>query len=314
MILAVFTYSHLCSSPSVLKTQLEAVRCKVSFQETGAFCDTIEEGILNLTKISNHGACKFTTEVVAGIHSLQNPQQRSANHKSANLRLLASEGVLTCLNSFILLDDTHVRLLEDVIKSAAQDASADVRATGKMVLEAYKAPSPDSEEGFIAPQTAASKMQLDTAAEGSKFLNLRHLMTEGVTLVESSAPQSALRAPSELGYEWTKGHCTSFGSHHQAPSAEHPRQATQRKASGWGRNSEGSHSDPKNSPSSRTYKNSLGCFNFHCQRQAVVLDGTTAIRKIPRRESYKVSDCLLATARTAHNGSRFADGVIAGFS
>ncbi|OAX33020.1 hypothetical protein K503DRAFT_560431 [Rhizopogon vinicolor AM-OR11-026] len=291
----------MCSSSSALKAQLEVVRRKVSLQETGASWNTIEEGILDLTKISNHGACKFTTEVVAGIHSLSKPLNnalnsersrlsgsaivlvtslsaglgsafeplvsiflptllglcartnkvftsrakacifavientqlpsilpylaKSANHKSTNLRLLAAEGVLTCLNSFILRDDTHVRLLKDVIISTAQDASADVRATGKMVLETYKALSPDSEESFITPKTAVSKTRLellDTAAEGSKFLNLRHTTTEGVTLLESSVPPSALRAPSELGSLSTNG--PRDAAHPLAPTTKRPQQ------------------------------------------------------------------------------------------
>ncbi|OJA11079.1 hypothetical protein AZE42_10602 [Rhizopogon vesiculosus] len=111
-----------------------------------------------------------------------------------------------------------------------------------MVLEAYKALSPDSEEklvqnvsahddtsripfSFIAPKTSVSKMQLellDTAAEGSKFLNLLRLMTDGVTLVESSIPRSALRAPPELGSLSTSGPRDVV--HPLAPTTKRPQQ------------------------------------------------------------------------------------------
>jgi len=77
----------------------------------------------------------------------------SVNHKSAFLRLVAAEGVLACLNCFNPPDiemDTRARLIEDVIKLTARDASADVRRAGKMIFEAYKALLPDRVERLVS--------------------------------------------------------------------------------------------------------------------------------------------------------------------
>ncbi|KAG2345464.1 hypothetical protein BDR05DRAFT_860480, partial [Suillus weaverae] len=73
----------------------------------------------------------------------------SLTQKSAFLRLVAAEGVLACLNCFNPPDiekDTRARLIEDVIKLTARDASSDVRRVGKLIFEAYKALLPDRVE------------------------------------------------------------------------------------------------------------------------------------------------------------------------
>lgn len=68
-----------------------------------------------------------------------------ANHKSVFLRLTAAEGILACLNCFNPPDlekETRARVVEDFIKLAARDASADVRKASKEIFKAYKALMP----------------------------------------------------------------------------------------------------------------------------------------------------------------------------
>ncbi|KAG1742859.1 clasp N terminal-domain-containing protein [Suillus lakei] len=229
-----------CSSPAILNAELEAVRGKVSLEETEESWDKIEQGIVQLTQCCNNGGCDFTAEMVAGIRSLSRPINHAMNsersrlsgsaielvnalldglgssfeplvslfmptllglcgrtnkvftsrakacilavientqlpsilpyladsltQKSAFLRLVAAEGVLACLNCFNPPDiekDTRARLIEDVIKLTARDASGDVRRAGKKIFEAYRALLPDRVESFIAPLTPVIKKYLD---------------------------------------------------------------------------------------------------------------------------------------------------------
>jgi len=73
----------------------------------------------------------------------------SVDHKSQTLRLAAAEGVLACLNSFTPSDCARSRRFEDVIKLTTRDASADVRAAGKKLGEAYKTIFPGSAAMFV---------------------------------------------------------------------------------------------------------------------------------------------------------------------
>ena len=77
----------------------------------------------------------------------------SVHHASGPLRLVAAEGVLACMNCFILPDNT-THLIESVIKSASRDACEDVRTAGKKILEAYKALSPQRAGKLISTITA----------------------------------------------------------------------------------------------------------------------------------------------------------------
>ncbi|KAG2145952.1 clasp N terminal-domain-containing protein [Suillus bovinus] len=228
------------NSPANLNAELEAVRGKISLEETEESWDKIEQGIVQLTQCCNNGGCDFTTEMVAGIRSLSRPINHAMNsersrlsgsaielvnallaglgslfeplvslfmptllglcgrtnkvftgrakacilaaientqlpsilpyladsltQKSASLRLVAAEGVLACLNCFNPPDierDTRARLIEDIIKLTARDASADVRRVGKLIFEAYKALLPDRVESFITPLTPVIKKYLD---------------------------------------------------------------------------------------------------------------------------------------------------------
>lgn len=95
--------------------------------------------------------------IFAIIENTQSPSllpylAESINHKSIFLRLVAADGVLACLNCFNPPDiekDTRARLIEDVIRLTARDASADVRRTGKKIFEAYKALLPDRVERWV---------------------------------------------------------------------------------------------------------------------------------------------------------------------
>jgi hypothetical protein len=60
---------------------------------------------------------------------------------------VAAEGVLACLNCFSSPDGL---LIGDIIKSTSRDTSADIRATGQKIVEAYRARFPDSAERFVA--------------------------------------------------------------------------------------------------------------------------------------------------------------------
>lgn len=229
IVLVTLLYFQQCSSPAILNAELEAVRAKVSLEETEESWDKIEQGIVQLTQCCNNGGCDFATEMVAGIRSLSRPINHAMNsersrlsgsaielmnallaglgssfeplvslfmptllglcgrtnkvftsrakacilavientqlpsilpyladsltQKSAFLRLVAAEGVLACLNCFNPPDiekDTRARLIEDIIKLTARDASADVRRAGKMIFEAYKALLPDRVERLVS--------------------------------------------------------------------------------------------------------------------------------------------------------------------
>ncbi|OAX33908.1 hypothetical protein K503DRAFT_748102 [Rhizopogon vinicolor AM-OR11-026] len=72
----------------------------------------------------------------------------SVHNKSPSLRLVAAESVLAYLN-FNTSNGTRTHLIEDVIQSTSEDASAVVRAVGKTIYEAYKALLPDNVERFV---------------------------------------------------------------------------------------------------------------------------------------------------------------------
>ncbi|OJA14492.1 hypothetical protein AZE42_04438 [Rhizopogon vesiculosus] len=128
--------------------------------------------------------------IFAVIENTQSPSllpylAESVNHKSTFLRLVAAEGVLACLNCFNPPDiekDTRVRLIEDVIRLTARDASADVRRSGKKIFEAYKALLPDRVESFVAPLTPVIKKYLEvqgtvTSRSTSQVLSRGHPTT-----------------------------------------------------------------------------------------------------------------------------------------
>ncbi|KAG2150616.1 clasp N terminal-domain-containing protein [Suillus clintonianus] len=263
-----------CSSPAILNAELEAVRGKVSLEETEESWDKIEQGIVQLTQCCNNGGCDFATEMVAGIRSLSRPINHamnsersrlsgstielvnallaglgpsfeplvslfmptllglcgrtnkvftsrakacilavientqlpsilpylaeSLNQKSAFLRSVAAEGVLACLNCFNPPDiekDTRARLIEDVIKLTARDASADVRRAGKMIFEAYKALLPDRVESFIAPLTPVIKKYLDVQGTvASRLTSQAHSRGPAPTGRVTSRPIGSLQA------------------------------------------------------------------------------------------------------------------------
>lgn len=276
-----------CSSPAILNAELEAVRGKVSLEETEESWDKIEQGIVQLTHCCNNGGCDFATEMVAGIRSLSRPINHAMNsersrlsgstielvkalltglgssfeplvslfmptllglcgrtnkvftsrakacilaaientqstsilpyladsltQKSVSLRVVAAEGVLACLNCFNPPDiekDTRARLIEDVIKLTARDASADVRRVGKLIFEAYKALLPDRVDSFIAPLTPVIKKYLDVKG----------------TVASRLAAQAVSRGPAATGRVTTKPigslQAQKTSSHSRAPSTQ----------------------------------------------------------------------------------------------
>lgn len=135
----------------------------------------------------------------------------SLTQKSAFLRLVAAEGVLACLNCFNPPDiekDTRARLIEDVIKLTARDASADVRRAGKMIFEAYKALLPDRVESFIAPLTPVIKKYLDVQGK----------------VASRSASQALSRGPAATGRVTSRPigslQTQKTSSHSRAPSTQ----------------------------------------------------------------------------------------------
>lgn len=72
--------------------------------------------------------------------------------KSSSLRLVAAEGVLACLNSFNPPDlerGGRPAEIENIIRLAARDATADVRKIGKKIYEAYKEILPARVDRFV---------------------------------------------------------------------------------------------------------------------------------------------------------------------
>ncbi|OAX34072.1 hypothetical protein K503DRAFT_656589, partial [Rhizopogon vinicolor AM-OR11-026] len=71
---------------------------------------------------------------------------KSLDRQSTSLRLVAAEGVLTYVkssNTPIIANDARARLVENVIRVTAEDASADLRTAGKALFEAYRACLPN---------------------------------------------------------------------------------------------------------------------------------------------------------------------------
>ncbi|KAH7913878.1 clasp N terminal-domain-containing protein [Hygrophoropsis aurantiaca] len=107
--------------------------------------------------------------------------------KSPSPRLTATECVLACLNCFNPPDlekDSRARLIEDVIRATARDASADVRKASKRVFEAYKALMPSRVDSFVAPLTPVIKKYLDVQDERSSNQgSTRNLRAAGKELI-----------------------------------------------------------------------------------------------------------------------------------
>lgn len=81
------------------------------------------------------------------------PHLRTAvSDKSVSLRLVATDAILACMNSFNPPDIEATARAEDieaVIRSTARDASADVRKSSRRVFEAYKILLPHRVDGCV---------------------------------------------------------------------------------------------------------------------------------------------------------------------
>ncbi|OAX43183.1 hypothetical protein K503DRAFT_210722 [Rhizopogon vinicolor AM-OR11-026] len=83
------------------------------------------------------------------------------HHKTASLRLVAAEGVLASMNCVNPIHiERHSRILEDIIRLTAQDASADVRKAGAEISLAYKDRFDRAAERLRAPLATITKKQL----------------------------------------------------------------------------------------------------------------------------------------------------------
>ncbi|KAK0212992.1 clasp N terminal-domain-containing protein [Desarmillaria ectypa] len=90
----------------------------------------------------------------------------SIKDKSTSLRLVAAEGVLTCMNCLNPPDlekEVRAREVENLIKATTRDANADVRKTGRKVFDAFKVLLPNRVDNFVAPLTPTIKKYLDIA-------------------------------------------------------------------------------------------------------------------------------------------------------
>jgi hypothetical protein len=76
----------------------------------------------------------------------------SLRHRAPSVRLVAAEGILmylSCLKLPIIENVSRACLLEEIIKMAARDASAEVRQAGTRIFEAYKVLSPGRVERCV---------------------------------------------------------------------------------------------------------------------------------------------------------------------
>ncbi|KAH7927111.1 hypothetical protein BV22DRAFT_1127597 [Leucogyrophana mollusca] len=137
-------------------------------------------------------------------------------NKSPAPRLATTECVLACLNCFNPPDlekESRARLVEDVIRATARDASADVRKASKRIFEAYRTLMPNRVESFVAPLTPVIKKYLDVQGTRPPNLASSHgLLTAGKDPVKlQTHPQGRL--------EQSKGGSRSASST-QAPVAQ----------------------------------------------------------------------------------------------
>ncbi|KAG5716314.1 Protein stu1 [Termitomyces sp. T112] len=92
---------------------------------------------------------------------------QSIEDKSISVRLAAAEGTLICVNCFNPPDlerDARASEVETIIRAAAKDAQADIRAVGRKLFEAYKVLLPKRVESFAGPLSPTTKKYLDIKA------------------------------------------------------------------------------------------------------------------------------------------------------
>jgi hypothetical protein len=113
------------------------------------------------------------TCILAFIETTQLPAilpylSEASKDKSVSLRITAAESVLACLNCFNPPDlekEARARLVEDVIRVTARDASADVRKVSRKVFEAYKALLPGRVDKYVKHKN--SRTRTETQSSGS---------------------------------------------------------------------------------------------------------------------------------------------------
>ncbi|OJA13313.1 hypothetical protein AZE42_10344, partial [Rhizopogon vesiculosus] len=141
-------------------------------------------------------ACIFSVITHTSSPSILPFLAESLNRQSTSLRLIAAEGVLTYVkssNTLIIANDSRARLVENVIRVTAEDASADIRTAGKALFEAYRVRLPDCVASFIASLTPIIRKRLGAAASGltSEVLSSDHATTGRVRPVGSIHPQKS---------------------------------------------------------------------------------------------------------------------------
>lgn len=138
----------LCTLASGLGTELEPL-LPLFFPALLNLCTRT-----NKVLITRARAC-----ILAHIENTQLPAilpylSEASKDKSISLRITVAEGVLACLNCFNPPDlekEVRARLIEDVIRTTARDASADVRKVSRKVFEAYKVLLPGRVEKCVDP-------------------------------------------------------------------------------------------------------------------------------------------------------------------
>ncbi|OJA17922.1 hypothetical protein AZE42_03468 [Rhizopogon vesiculosus] len=141
-------------------------------------------------------ACIFAIITHTSSPSILSFLAKSLDRKSTSLRLVAAEGVLTYVkssNTPMIANDSRARLVENIIRVTAEDASADIRTAGKALFEAYRARLPDCVASFIASLNPVIRKRLVTAASGStsEVLSSGHPATGRARPVVSIQPQKS---------------------------------------------------------------------------------------------------------------------------
>jgi len=77
-------YRVICF-PSALRAELEDIRSKVSLPESEGSCDTIEQGIAQLTECFNIGGCKFPAIMLPYIRSISKPLNLAMSSERSKL-------------------------------------------------------------------------------------------------------------------------------------------------------------------------------------------------------------------------------------
>ncbi|KAF9446406.1 hypothetical protein P691DRAFT_708730 [Macrolepiota fuliginosa MF-IS2] len=120
-------------------------------------------GRTNKVVISRAKSCILTIIETTQLPGVLSHLAHFSKDKSPTIRLMVAEGTLSCLKCFNPPDlekETHSRDIENIIRSAARDANAGVRKTGKDVFQSYEVLLPHRVNSFAAPLTPTIRKYL----------------------------------------------------------------------------------------------------------------------------------------------------------